>query len=72
VFRVSQEKKLYAKRCSDESALSRPLDQQGCDSDGSREDQVCCGLGSAEEGENRVVKPDARSHFRYGRTAQEE
>jgi hypothetical protein len=28
-------------------------DQQGCDSDGSREDQVSCGLGSAEEGESR-------------------
>jgi hypothetical protein len=41
------------KEYSDESAISWPLDQQGCDSDGSREDQVCCGLGSAEEGESR-------------------
>lgn len=48
-----QEKKLYVKRCSDESAISWPLDQQGCDSDGSRKDQVCCGLGSAKEGESR-------------------
>lgn len=49
------------KGCSDESAISWPLDQQGCDSDGSREDQVCCGLGSAEEGESRQQWPTSRS-----------
>nr|XP_016479174.1 PREDICTED: probable cytochrome c biosynthesis protein [Nicotiana tabacum] len=41
---AKMEKRLYVKEYSDESAISWPLDQQGCDSDGSREGQVSEGL----------------------------
>nr|GEV72845.1 hypothetical protein [Tanacetum cinerariifolium] len=50
---ILTEKRLYVKGYSDYSAISWPLDQQGCDSDGSREDQVCFRLGSTEEGESK-------------------